>query len=441
MEPVALLTLLGNCSEIETNKTAGRGNSDDSAFSFLQIIEALLNLLDLPSKTDSKGEGDLLDLKNIGEKSQIGEKEQLSSAGQEVSLSLQNTGEPLLSMATAMHAKQNNLVMADALELLSMVAVEGTENVQSGEHALVTTPLLRTPMSVKGDLQDFLPGSIQGSMTDPMREGIPSFDTQEGGEQNQGFSVFADGVETAESKPVDAAVKAEGVKAISAQQVNLVADFQTADEKTAEAKQDKLFEQFSGVKKEEQQQPVSGRTQESPSLKNKTNQFGPLTTGNGSASTGAVLGDKRNDLSIAKDMLPEKTAELIARQIVDKAELFVGKERADLRLQLNPDFLGHLKLIIRVENGVVHAHFIAENQITASLIQGQMQDLRQCLEQQGISWQQISVAVGGQESFHGHHGYASYDSPQGNGYARNDPTPEEQGEHPWWQEGIVDYLV
>lgn len=436
MESVTCLPLLGNCSEIETNKSAGKINSNEGAYSFLQIIEALLNLLNVSGSTDNKGEGDFPDL-TVGEKSQRDKNEQLSAAGQGPSLSLQNRGEPLLSMGTGAQPIQNNLVMADILELLSLVTVKGTDN-QSSETTLFTTPFLTQLLSRKVVDLDNAP---QGSITNAVQDGAPVFGTQENGQQNQGVSVFADVVAPAESRLLDAAVKTEAVMGDSAQESLLADSPMTADGKTAETKQDTLFKQFSGVQSEEQLQPVSVKTEDSLSVQNKTEHFSPLTTGIASASTEAVLGNKRDDLSIAKDMLPKKTAELIAQQIVDKAELFVGKERADLRLQLNPDFLGHLKLVIRVENGVVHAHFIAENQITASLIQGQMQDLRQCLEQQGISWQQISVAVGGQDSFQGHHGYAAYNSPQGNGYTREDATLDEQREHPRWQEGIVDYLV
>ena len=438
MESVTLLSLLGNYPEIETNNTAGRMNSKESAFSFSQIIEALLNLLNASGRTDNKGEGDFLDPTVIGEKKQREDKEQPNFSRQGISLSQQNTGEPLLSIGTDAQPKQNNYVMADILEFLSLLTVKGTDNSPSSEKVFPTAPFFATLLSGKADLHNVL----QGSTTNAVQEGRPAYGLQESVQQKQGFSVFADVVATTESKMQDAAVKAEAAMPDSAQLERLLADsLTTATEKTAEAMQDKLFKQFSGVQIKEQ--PVSVSPQDSPSVQNKTNQFSPLTTGIGSTSIEALLGSssKRNDLPIAKDMLPDHTMELIAQQIVDKAELFVGKERADLRLQLNPDFLGQLKLVIRVENGVIHAHFIAENQITASLIEGQMQDLRQCLEQQGISWQQVSVTVGGQDSFQRHNGYATYNSSEDKCQYREDATPDEQREYSLWQEGIVDYLV
>jgi len=426
MKAATLLPLLGNLPEKQTNITAGNVDSKEPAFSFLQIIEALLNLqLNLSGKTDNEGEGDFVDPTVIVEKKQREGKEQLNPSGEGTSLSLQSTGDPLLSIGTDAQPKQYNFVVTDILKLLT---VKDTHNSQCSEKALFTTPLLG-----EVDLQN----ALQGMMTNAVQEGIAASSMQQIMQHQQGFSQLADNV--AATVP-DPAVKAEAVVPGSAQLESLLADSPlTAADTTAEAEQGKLFDRLSGVEIEEQ--PASIRTQDNPSVQIKTNQHGSLPTGLGSSSTEALFDYQKNDLLIAKNMRPAETAELIAKQLVDQAELFVGKERADLRLQLNPDFLGQLKLVIRVENRVVRAHFIAENQITASLIEGQMQDLRQCLEQQGISWQELSVAVGGQDSFHGYNDFAAYKSPQGKGHKGEDSSSDVQREQPWWQEGIVDYLV
>lgn len=95
------------------------------------------------------------------------------------------------------------------------------------------------------------------------------------------------------------------------------------------------------------------------------------------------------------------TLQKIVSQIVEKAHLFLGKNQAAIRLQLKPEFLGHLDLTISVEKGLVHAHFVAENSAVAGLIEGRLQELRQSLEQQGISWQQLSVSVESQSGSQG----------------------------------------
>lgn len=140
----------------------------------------------------------------------------------------------------------------------------------------------------------------------------------------------------------------------------------------------------------------------------------------------------------------------IVNQVVEKAHLFLGKDRAALRLQLKPEFLGHLDLTISVEKGVVHAHFRAENAAVAGLIEGRLQELRHSLEQQGISWQQLSVSV---ESRSGSQGFSSpgfsdgtlnYGSP---GYGEwmtpaAGPDEAEEAEAVVRHDGgLVDYLV
>ncbi|HBG22305.1 MAG TPA: hypothetical protein DDW83_03500, partial [Peptococcaceae bacterium] len=64
--------------------------------------------------------------------------------------------------------------------------------------------------------------------------------------------------------------------------------------------------------------------------------------------------------TLKTEVMPKETVDDVASQIIDKAKLFVGKDQADIKLKLKPEFLGHLKLNIRVVKGVVHAHFFAE---------------------------------------------------------------------------------
>lgn len=140
----------------------------------------------------------------------------------------------------------------------------------------------------------------------------------------------------------------------------------------------------------------------------------------------------------------------IVNQVVEEAHLFLGKDRAALRLQLKPEFLGHLDLTISVEKGLVHAHFRAENAAVAGLIEGRLQELRHSLEQQGISWQQLSVSV---ESRSGSQGFSypgfsdgtlNYGSPgygEGMTPAAGPDEAEEAEAVVRHDRGLVDYLV
>ncbi len=84
----------------------------------------------------------------------------------------------------------------------------------------------------------------------------------------------------------------------------------------------------------------------------------------------------------------------VINQIVASANLAVNNDNASMRIQLKPEWLGDLKLVVDVEQGVVNAHFITQNQVTASLIQARLPELKQALNDQGISWQHLSVSSG-----------------------------------------------
>ncbi len=94
--------------------------------------------------------------------------------------------------------------------------------------------------------------------------------------------------------------------------------------------------------------------------------------------------------------LGKQVAQEIVQQVVEKAHLHVGKETATLKIQLKPEFLGKLDLIVSLERGFLHARFLAENPAVVNLIETRLPELRQSLEQQGISWQQVSVSVDSQ---------------------------------------------
>ena len=71
-----------------------------------------------------------------------------------------------------------------------------------------------------------------------------------------------------------------------------------------------------------------------------------------------------------------------------------------MSIQLKPEFLGDLKLVVNVEQGIVNAHFITQNQVTASLIQDRLPELKQALNDPGISWQNLSVSSGAGQGNH-----------------------------------------
>lgn len=457
MEQAVLLPLMGNHQAAQVNIKAGNKGTK-IPFSFLQVIEALINL-DLNASGTVSGTADDEPLAQTASSEQE-ENELLTFFVQEISNSQLPPGEAMESINAVKTDGLTNQELAGKLHMLlsslKKDISDSSEIISQGE--LREDSLFKTLFG-KMDLQNVQ----QWIMTDTIQENMLTHTMQECAEQTQGVSVFVDPLVTAEAVLSDTGVKAEAQLPDTAVKAEIVlpdpteleslmaqkADPEITTEKSAAAEQGKLIELFSSEQKGEQS--VTAQTQESPAgvKKEKTiinEQLGYLTTKPGSAAPETVIGRQKNDLSFSKEILPDKTAEFIVKQVIDKAELFVGKERADLKLKLNPDFLGHLKLIISVEKGIVHAHFIAENQITAALIEGQMQSLRQSLEQQGITWQQISVAVDGrgQDAFLNKNGSGAYESSQGQEYTGRDFSPDEQteqGGYRGWHQGTVDYLV
>jgi flagellar hook-length control protein FliK len=80
-------------------------------------------------------------------------------------------------------------------------------------------------------------------------------------------------------------------------------------------------------------------------------------------------------------------------QAIESSSLTTDKNMHMLSISLKPEYLGELKLVITVEHGIVNAHFLAQNQMTANLIDSQLPDLKQSLSQQGVSWQDVTVSV------------------------------------------------
>jgi flagellar hook-length control protein FliK len=106
----------------------------------------------------------------------------------------------------------------------------------------------------------------------------------------------------------------------------------------------------------------------------------------------------------------------VINQIVDSAHLLVNNSNnASMSIQLKPEFLGDLKLVVQIEHGIVNASFIAQNQTTASLIAAKLPELRQTLSDQGISWHNLNVSSGGGQ---GNNQGASSQSQQNMGQAQ-----------------------
>lgn len=87
------------------------------------------------------------------------------------------------------------------------------------------------------------------------------------------------------------------------------------------------------------------------------------------------------------------TAREIIAQIVQKAEILFTNKLSEVKIDLKPEFLGRLTIKVMVEEGVVTARFIAENQQVKHMLESNLHTLRQNLESQGIRVERTEVNV------------------------------------------------
>ena len=141
----------------------------------------------------------------------------------------------------------------------------------------------------------------------------------------------------------------------------------------------------------------------------------------------------------------------VINQIVDSAHLLVNNSNnASMSIQLKPEFLGDLKLVVQVEHGIVNANFITQNQATASLIAARLPELRQTLNDQGISWHNLNVSSGGSQgnyqgaSSQSQQNMSQAQAPYDYGYADNtdsDMQPTIPTIYQWSSTGTFNYVV
>ena len=110
--------------------------------------------------------------------------------------------------------------------------------------------------------------------------------------------------------------------------------------------------------------------------------------------------------------MPEtpESARAVANQVVTRLETMSGDERHEMELQLKPESLGKIQLRIVEERGMILAKFTAESEKVRAILESNMQLLRDSLEKNGLTIQELSVSVGQQQPQSGRD-----DAPQANG--------------------------
>lgn len=86
-------------------------------------------------------------------------------------------------------------------------------------------------------------------------------------------------------------------------------------------------------------------------------------------------------------------SENIVRQLVDAIKINVNSSFSEMELQLQPENLGKVNLVIASRDGIITAQFMAENDVVKSAIENQIVMLKDNFEQQGLKVEAVEVMV------------------------------------------------
>lgn len=87
------------------------------------------------------------------------------------------------------------------------------------------------------------------------------------------------------------------------------------------------------------------------------------------------------------------SAQDISRQLVEQIKLKAAADTTTLEMELNPESLGKVGLVIESKNGAITAQFSAANEFVKAAIEGQMTILQQQLEEQGVKVEAVEVTL------------------------------------------------
>jgi len=80
-------------------------------------------------------------------------------------------------------------------------------------------------------------------------------------------------------------------------------------------------------------------------------------------------------------------------QIVQRAAVHVKNDQGEMRIDLKPEFLGHVRLQIVTENQQVTVRILTELPMARDMIESNIQQLKSDLQQQGLRVERVEVAV------------------------------------------------
>ncbi|OGO78888.1 MAG: hypothetical protein A2Y23_03050 [Clostridiales bacterium GWB2_37_7] len=110
------------------------------------------------------------------------------------------------------------------------------------------------------------------------------------------------------------------------------------------------------------------------------------------------LNVKQVNTSVNKDSMVKINSTDIMNQVIKKVDILVQGAYQEMIMKLEPESLGKLNLKLVVENGLITAKFIAESQQVKEVLESSFNQLKDALQEKGVSVQSLSVSVGQQGS-------------------------------------------
>jgi hypothetical protein len=110
----------------------------------------------------------------------------------------------------------------------------------------------------------------------------------------------------------------------------------------------------------------------------------------------SVIGDSggttlKPEVTFTTDNLPQK----VFAQIADKMELLVRSGEQELRLKLQPEFLGEILIKMRRIKGLLSAEIVTQSLALKELLEGNLENLRQRFQELNLSLEDLNISLGG----------------------------------------------
>ena len=83
----------------------------------------------------------------------------------------------------------------------------------------------------------------------------------------------------------------------------------------------------------------------------------------------------------------------IVNQVVEQIKVTVKPDTSAMEIQLNPENLGKVNLSVVAKEGHITAQFVTETEMAKHALEGQMQQLRETLGEQGLKVDEVEVTV------------------------------------------------